>query len=304
MSNVAVRIAAFVLALCFASLSPAQPTPRDLGFVVPESQSTIHAVAFGDFGYQGSGSGQKAVAATIGKLHSEKPFHFGLTLGDNFYPSGVKSVDDPAWRAIWEADYGALKVPFFATLGNHDYRGNQQAQVDYTAKSQTWRMPQTYYTFRAGRVVQFFALDTDEGTAGRLLFKKPWSDAQADWLDAELGKSKAPWKIVYGHHPIFSDGHHGDSARLKRKLLPILRKHKVAAFLCGHEHELQFHEMEGIDFVIAGGGVKDTRDVTRRRAVFVAGSHGFLEISATGQSLDLRLRGSAGQVLFERQRKR
>lgn len=294
------------LALALASGQALRPQAqqRDLGFVIPESRTAVHAVAFGDFGYRGGGSGQQAVAAAIRKLHNGQPLDLGLTLGDNFYPSGVKSVDDPAWREIWEADYAPIQISFFASLGNHDYRGNQQAQIDYTGKSKTWRMPQNYYTFRAGSAVQFFALDTDEGTAGRWIFKKEWSDAQAKWLDEELAKSRASWKIVYGHHPIFSDGHHGDGKRLQRKLLPLLRKHGVAAYLCGHEHELQYHQVEGIEFVIAGGGGKDTREVTRKRALFAASNHGFLEISATAQALALRLRGSDGGVLFEKEKKR
>lgn len=279
-------------------------TRRDLGPVLPESRDSVRVVAFGDFGYRGDGSGQQTVAKAIGKMHASRPFDLGVTLGDNFYPDGVKSDDDPVWRQIWEADYGPLKIPFFASLGNHDYRGNVQAQISYSAKSATWRMPDRYYTFRAGAALQFFALDTDEGNAGRLLFKKEWSDTQAKWLDGELGKSTAPWKIVYGHHPIFSDGHHGDEKRLQRKLLPLLRKHKAAAYLCGHEHELQFHQVDGISFVIAGGGGKDTREVIKRRAEFAASSHGFLEIEASRQALMLRLRGVEGQVLFERAMKR
>jgi hypothetical protein len=93
-----------------------------------------------------------------------------------------------------------MGIPFFATLGNHDYDGNPQAEIEYSSTSTTWRMPFTYYTFTAGPI-QFFALDTDEGTAGRLVFRKAWTDTQAKWLADELEKSKATWKIVYGHHP-------------------------------------------------------------------------------------------------------
>src|SRR6266705_140231 len=69
--------------------------------------------------------------------------------------------------------------------------------------------PSPYYTFSAGPA-QFFALDTNEV-----------SEAQLLWLDAELKKSSAKWKLVYGHHPIYSDGRHGDSQVLIEKLLPL-----------------------------------------------------------------------------------
>ena len=264
----------------------------------------IHLVAFGDWGYRGAGSGQREVAATIGRLHAAQPLHLGLTLGDNFYPVGVKSVDDPQWAELWETGYDRLGIPFFASLGNHDYDGNEQAEIDYTNRSKTWKMPHSYYTFRAGPV-QFFALDTDEGTAGRLIFKKAWTDAQAKWLDEELERARAvPWKIVYGHHPPYSDGHHGGEARLQAKLAPILKKHKVDLYLCGHEHDLQHLERDGTQFVIAGGGGKDAREVTRRQAIFAAGQNGFFELTASTGRLQWALRAADGKVLHQQILKR
>ena len=279
-----------------SQLMLAQPS-RNLGTVLDPARP-VHVVAFGDWGFRGADSGQQAVAAAIRKLHAASPFNLGLTLGDNFYPDGVKSVDDSQWRDVWEADYSPLGIPFFASLGNHDYRGNEQAQVDYSAKSKTWRMPFRYYSFLAGPV-EFFALDTDEHTAGRLIFTKPWSDTQARWLDEALSRSKAVWKIVYGHHPIYSDGHHGDEARLKAKLLPILTRYKVDLYLCGHEHDLQYIKRDGIQFVIAGGGGKDTRGVKLKRASFAAGRHGFLDLSANRTKLEWRLRASDGAILHQ-----
>ena len=37
-----------------------------------------------------------------------------------------------------------------------------------------------------------------------------------------LKDSTAKWKIVVGHHPVRSIGHHGDTKELIRQLLPIL----------------------------------------------------------------------------------
>ena len=283
-----------VLALFFClQIVPAQPN-RNLGVV--HSTENVRVVAIGDWGYVGEGSAQKEVAAAIDRIHAATPYDLGLTLGDNFYPAGVKSVSDPQWTKLWEQGYAKLNIPFFAALGNHDYRGNEQAEVDYSERSKTWRMPFRYYTFTAGPI-QFFALDTDEDTAGAIFFRAPWTNQQAIWLDGELARSKAKWKVVYGHHPIYSDGHHGDDRRLKRKLLPILNARRVDMYICGHEHDLQVHESDGMTFLIAGGGGKDPRAVTKRRAKFVAGRNGFLELSATGQRLEWRIRSADGASL-------
>jgi tartrate-resistant acid phosphatase type 5 len=270
---------------------------RTIGVIHPED-TPLHAVAFGDFGYKDDDSALADVADAIYRLHQRAPLDLGLTLGDNFYPRGVKSLDDPHWQNEWHRHYDRLGIPFYATLGNHDYDGNPQMQVDYTAHpgNKSWRMPHRYYTFTAGPV-RFFALDTDEGTIG--FFKtKPWSDTQRDWLAAELAKpTTAPWTIVYGHHPIYSDGHHGDSTRLRQKLLPLLKLHKVDAYLAGHEHEMQHLEIDGIQFFIAGGGGKDTRRARAIRGTCAAGANGFLELEASKTQLTLRLVGVDGKEM-------
>jgi acid phosphatase len=165
-------------------------------------------------------------------------------------------------------------------------------------------MPGRYYTFAAGPV-RFFALDTDEGTASGWIRRRNWSDTQAFWLDGQLKKYKdARWKIVYGHHPIYSDGDHGDTPRLQEKLLPILQAHKVDAYLCGHDHDLEYFIEQGIHFVVVGGGGKDLRKVSKKRALFAVSSHGFLDLTADRDKLTLRLIADSGQELFSREVKK
>ena len=49
-------------------------------------------------------------------------------------------------------------------------------------------------------------------------------------------------KIVVGHYPIRSIGVYCDFAkRMSSVLLPILCKHHVHKYICGHEHNMQHH---------------------------------------------------------------
>jgi hypothetical protein len=97
----------------------------------------------GDFGYPGKGGkpcgehpDQRRVADAMFRYHTERmKFAFGLTLGDNFYPKGVKDIKDPHWKCSWEDFYTRLEIPFYATLGNHDYRQNADAHSN-TARKQ------------------------------------------------------------------------------------------------------------------------------------------------------------------------
>src|SRR5690606_5278624 len=71
-----------------------------------------------------------------------------ISTGDNFYPNGVSSTSDKQWKTSFEEIYTGnhLQCPWYVVLGNHDYRGTPQAEIDYTKKQGRWRMPARYYT--------------------------------------------------------------------------------------------------------------------------------------------------------------
>src|SRR5580692_5506600 len=173
----------------------AQLPQRDAGRVLPSGR-TVHVVAFGDYG-TGS-SHQAAVARAIAQRNSSQRFDLGITLGDNFYFCGVRSVNDPKWKTRWEDFYTPLGFPFYATLGNHDYGhppvicpmqgSSPDAEVAYTAHSKSWRMPARYYTFKAGPVL-FIAIDTEGWSAGQLAWIKTT-------LTASAGDPEIKWRIV------------------------------------------------------------------------------------------------------------
>ena len=114
---------------------------------------------------------QKRVAAAMRTYHQQRPFDFAVTLGDNFYSIGMASPDDPRWKTWWSDLYDSLGIPFYATLGNHDWGqpNSPAAEILYSARSKSWRMPAAYYTFTAG-AAQFFALDTDVISEAQLLW--------------------------------------------------------------------------------------------------------------------------------------
>ena len=155
----------------------------------------------------------------------DKHFDLAITLGDNFYPAGLATPTDERWQQEFERIYGPMHIPFFASLGNHDWvlADSPAAEILHSGGSDRWRLPALRYSFVAGPV-QFFALDTNLVTR-----------AELDWLDAELGRSRARWKVVYGHHPIYSDGKYGDDASLRDSLMPILRG-RANLYISGHEH--------------------------------------------------------------------
>ena len=262
--------------------------PPPLFSVVPAGKP-IRVLAFGDFG---TGSvAQKQTAAAMVAYHKIHPFDFGLTLGDNFYARGMTSPDDPRWQTQWEQLYSQMHIPFYAVLGNHDWSGSDSpaAEILYSAKSQTWHMPSPYYTFTAGSV-QFFAFDTPAV-----------DEAELKWLDVELTKSTAQWKVVYGHYHIYS-ATRGDNKELIARLMPILKKDHVDVYLNGHDHNLQELKPEGgVHFFVSGGGGAGLYEMNPYdRSIFRQKTNGFTVIEADDKTLAISFVGTDGSELYRR----
>ena len=253
----------------------------------PDSASRVRVLAFGDFGT--GDTTQLNAAAAMRAYHRTSPFDFAITLGDNFYPVGMLATDDPRWQSQFEALYTPLGIPFYATLGNHDWGhpDSPAAEILYSGVSKSWRMPAPYYSFIAGPV-QFFAIDTQEMSA-----------AQLAWLDRAIAESKATWKVVYGHHQVYS-ATRLDNPRLIRDLVPLLN-HRVDVYLCGHDHNLQaIKPVNGVHYFVAGAGGAGTyrTDSTYTRSLGRFEAYGFAVLEATRTTLTVRLVDQGRKELY------
>jgi len=85
--------------------------------------------------------------------------------------------------------------------------------------------------------------------------------AEKHWVDLErilrtVAASNVPYKIVSGHHPIYSVGRHGSTQCLIERLLPLLLIYKVQLYLSGHDHNLQHLDVSNlnsnVDLMIVG----------------------------------------------------
>jgi tartrate-resistant acid phosphatase type 5 len=275
-------------------------------------------ILVGDWGRDGQ-DGQNAVAAQMGKTASAMGSAFTVSVGDNFYENGVAGVDDPQWQNSFERIYTAdsLQTPWKVILGNHDYRGNVQAQLDYSAKSHRWRLPARYYAetlaLPDGGRADVFYLDTSpfikKYIGSKVDIAGQDTAAQLDWLDKGLGASTAEWKIVIGHHPIYSsvdpsDGEDHDQPDLIARLNPILVKHQVPIYVCGHDHCLQSVKMDGITYVVTGAGSQVYTPKAVVRGGFASGAHGFMTVRLSRGALDYALLDSSGTALYRETIKR
>ena len=283
-----------------------------------------HFMIVGDFGSMDKS--QSAVSAGMiryAQTHSLKPQGLWL-LGDNFYKELKGGVDSPRWKTGFDAMYPANSFPgpCWAMLGNHDYHDTidgELAQLAYAEKHLTtrWKMPAKWYRVdwpQVKPVVTFLVVDTNWKNINEQLHKKsigkrkPWwisedeEKAQDAWLKAELAKPRtAPFLFVTGHHPFYTNGPHGDTKPLLEKWGKLLQENGVHLYLCGHDHDLQHLELEGLktSFVVSGaGGARLTEIKNKQRTTpFAKAVYGFSHLQIDSKRFLMRHMDANGQQL-------
>lgn len=215
---------------------------------------------------------------------------FGVMVGDNIYPAGAqlgadgrddaKRFDDllfQPYRGLQEQDPEFVIYPL---LGNHDWdtsRESAMAEVEYLEQSPLYRMDGIFYRMRVAPDVELFAIDTTVLLAAETVYEdalaadgtplatgvedreERWAEPTGEerqmlgWLERALAASDARWKIVTGHHTLWSSSgsKHEESKVLRKLLLPSLCRY-ADAYISGHDHTLEVHtddcRTEGKDF--------------------------------------------------------
>src|SRR5918999_2533015 len=272
-----------------AATTPAGPPEKVLA--LPKRPGSIRFAAIGDAGR--GDTFQHEVSATMLAFRKEFEFSFVVMLGDNVYDGGTRED----YRLKFELPYKLFLdegVEFYAVIGNHD-DPNQPSYAPFHMGGER------YYTFEPETPlltdvlrtrVRFFMLDTEN-----------LDRTQLAWLDRELGRSDATWKIPVFHRPIYTSGRYGSPARIFRSSLePLFIKHGVRVALSGHEHFYErTHPQQGITYFVSGAAGSLRANDIRPSAVTargfdtdysfmlfeIAGEELFFQaISRTGHSID------------------
>lgn len=267
---------------------PIKKTAEDI------SKEGIRIIAFGD-----SGTGDEAqmkVAAAMRDFCALNGCDLALMLGDNFHPKGIRSTDDPQLIEKFEKPYGAMGIPFFPILGEHDWGRNGEmynwgAEIEYTKKSAFWRMPSDVYSIKVGNI-GIFALNTNS---------IPISTAQVEWLKGELEHSDARWNLVMGHKPIYSYGYHGDIDFMIAGVLPVLCG-RTDLYLSGHEHNEQLLAADcGLTLLVSStAGKLRLNNPFGPRTLFAATEYGFSYLVVKDSELSIKIVSAEGKVLYEK----
>ena len=168
----------------------------------------------------------------------------------------------------------------YSALGNHDWKTSRKGVALQTAWMQqqaNFHLSESgYYRYTKGNPgydVEFFVLDTNMLLSSQAFYEAPLKadgsemtvaeakqlgvgkyenpapherpkagedQRQLDWLLQGLKSSKAKWKIVYGHHILWSVGgtKYAEGHVLRKRLMPLLCQY-ADAYIAGHEHDLE-----------------------------------------------------------------
>jgi tartrate-resistant acid phosphatase type 5 len=285
------------------------------------SKGSSHLLAIGDWGYENA-TAQALVAKGMtdyARQHSLNTEAL-LFLGDNWYGPLPGGVDSDRWRVQFEEAYPAsvFNCPAYAIPGNHDYQTMPEskvaAELAYAKKGGTrWTMPSLWYRIELpakNPVLTLIALDSNmpfaDGTfvhGQDITLTEAQRVEQLAWLEAELKKPlRTPFLGVMGHHPVYSNGPHGDHKVLVRDWDPLLRKYNVHLYMGGHDHDLQHLEFEGhpTSFFLSGGGGADLYDLKIQpaaRGPMAQKVYGFSHIELTKDAIHLRHLDQNGQTV-------
>ena len=291
---------------------------------VAQGAESVRILVVGDAGVRDGGWGdesdreRKAVAARAREICSLDRCDLIVMLGDNLYEKGIRKrsveEDEAALVEIVRSFLAEPDTPVYLVMGNHDWspRIAKHATVD---RQLTWiadtgapdvRGDAHFYNFAAGPV-GIWVLDTTPLVRKSTLARDP---ALLRWLD-DMAEAEVAWKIVLAHHPMRSNGEHGNPGDYREPPLPFaiwpgktyrtLLDTKIEGVadlhLGGHEHNLQFWAPTGASAAgaltasaVVGSAAKCTgpgKRLLNPAMQIEAYNYGFAVLEASSDSLSL-----------------
>ncbi|KAK8941313.1 Purple acid phosphatase 17 [Platanthera zijinensis] len=265
---------------------------------------SLRLLVVGDWGRKGLFN-QSQVATAMGRIGEELEIDFVISTGDNFYENGLTELMTSRLRNPLPISSRRAACRR-SVLGNHDYRGNVLAQLSPVLQQLDSRWICLRSFILDAEIADFFFVDTTP------FVLKYWNEPENrhyDWrevaprdqyidnllkdLDAALKESRAPWKLVVGHHTMRSVSEHGDTVELLDELLPILKENGVDLYINGHDHCLQHISSRGsqLQYLTSGGGSKAWRGTyipNDDKLQFFYDGQGFMSMELTGRRAEMR----------------
>ena len=210
-----------------------------------QAEPYFRFLAFGDLGR--ATAEQIQVAARIDTLGAD----LAILTGDIIYEGGEAVNFTPQYFDIYRPTIA--RTPFYPSLGNHDVvtlNGQPYLDAFHLPSAPSPAPPERYYSFDYGSV-HFVALEVTVENAAP-------NAAMISWLAADLAATTMPWKVVFFHVPMYSNGGvHGGDATIAAALEGVFEANDVDVVFQGHNH---FYTRTYP--IASGAAVDETQDPT------------------------------------------
>lgn len=259
-------------------------------------------IQIGVIGDSGFGGG---VTFNLVERMMDYDLDFVLHTGDIVYR--VEENADPveAFIAKYYLPFSPVlhEMPIYPVPGNHEY---DAAAVYGDGAYYFAAFPPLpgWISRSAGVLRQFYALEVGSAQILFLDSQAFWRNQnegeQTLWLDERLGDNRFSVSIPVLHVPPFSSGLHlHDGVVVEREWVPLFERYNVPVVLSGHDHNYQRVVVNGITYVISGGGssvLYSRRDSHPGNIFFSATSH-FVLLSLYQDHLKLEAISIGGEVI-------
>lgn len=282
--------------------------------VIQDLKAPLTFIIANDLGRNGYYQ-QKKIAELMGEMAETIGPECIIAACDIHHFSGVESIYDPLWMTNYEQVYShpELMIPWLPICGNHEYRGNTQAVLDYSKISRRWRIDEKYYTRsyeKKGTSIRLIWLDTTpliqryrkDPVTYPDAYKED-ADKQLAWLDSTLNVAKEQWVVVIGHHPLYAqtDKPIEERTDLQKTLGEVLKKHHVDMYVCGHIHNFQHIKIQcdDIDYLVNSSASLSRPVKPIEGTQFCSPDEGFAVLSVNKKALTLSLINYEGKIIYQ-----
>ena len=223
-------------------LTPADESYHFRTNPTPGSDAPVYFWVVGDSGTGSQAQAQVHQAMVDHNRSLKRQLDLYLHVGDMAYRSGTNKEFSDRFFKMYEPTL--RNVVCWPSMGNHEGRTSKGASgigPYYDAyicptNAEAGGLPsgrEAYYSFDFGQV-HFICLDSHD------LDRRP-SGEMAQWLKADLEKTKAKFLVAFFHHPPYTKGSHdsdkeGQLIEMREYIMPILESGGVDLIFNGHSH--------------------------------------------------------------------
>jgi predicted phosphohydrolase len=241
-------------------------------FSINQFDNNIDFISLGDWGGASLGGYHltNIQKTALGMLNHINKYNsqFILNSGDNFYYCGIENISDPQINKDFTDIFSQINIPWYNSLGNHDYGFDPSAQLQLNTIINNWILDDRYYYRKLvinNVSINIIVLDTnpcindyrgnDRSKWDPCNYEFPTCgpepgickfhdnileqdcSVQLEWFKNILNNiPEDEWIIVVGHHPA--------SEINTCDFQSLLSLSKVNLYINGHVHSMQHYSID------------------------------------------------------------